>query len=1021
MRTRFALVAATLFALVSASCAQDLTIVTDGETSYEIVLGERPTKITRWAADELQTWIERATGVKLAIVTDPSPDRKHIYLGESAAPAGWDISLEGISGAGFVVKTEGEDLALVGVDRGIHPEKVASTTAPTLCGTMNAVYDFLEEQVGVRWYWHDPLGEIVPQLEELKVPPLNYTQQPDFIYRALPYGPHADGKQVATGTWGRRQRLGKSISTYHSHAWYRHLNIEEYAGEHPEYCALVDGRRLTRYYSGHHGGQVCTTSPEVSNIFAEKCKQYFRDQPDRTMCSVSPNDGGGFCMCEDCTALDLAQWPEDSSRAGHPQMADRMLTFYNQIAEQVAAEFPDRYLGAYVYSYYVAPPFRVKPHKNLALVLAINSAWRGGAEQFWAEDRAIIDGWCAAHDYMFMYDIFYRSTQGMGLPAPIVKHTIERLKHLKEVGMRGGYLYIGPTWEVLGPGAYVMARLFWDAGADAEQIVSEYYSDLYGPAADKVQAFYELVEDRWVKAVAGEYQDLSPQAAYYLEKGGGSASCGQLIATWQPILDRAGQLLREAEGAAQTDEQKQRVERVVDHHDFAKATIEALVGIADFERQRDPDPAIAARVRAAIEAREAVLGKMGESYSPHFREWVRTNDDRTKSPLRPTAAYFALAGEAGRKRIYARRAETAPGIDAEDGDGAWQAAQFVSFLENHGAKQAQARTEAAIAYDDSAVYLLFRCDEPNMDKLKQETLPRDNSELFASDNVEVLVDPDGDGRDYYHFAVNAGGAIYDSVTTQPGEHDPSWDGEWRASVRIGDAGWNVEIVIPLATVGIETVAEGDRWRMNLHRTRREPSDPDEYQALSPTLGGYHQPDRFGELVFGEPKTQSGENLLRKWPFDRFQVGEDITQVLRVGGEGEYSVEIAGDRAFVGERALKVTVGHNSHASFSYYPFIEEGSYRFSIRYYADPLGEPDPGRPAEVPVSRVIFRDKGGQAVSETSKYSWTRSPAEQSEGHWADHNHVFRTLPGTERITITVFFHRPGTYWVDDVSLRPL
>ena len=45
----------------------------------------------------------------------------------------------------------------------------------------------------------------------------------------------------------------------------------------------------------------------------------------------------------------------------------------SSIAEKVVEEFPDRYLGAYVYSYYQAPPRRVKPHPNLALVLAPDS------------------------------------------------------------------------------------------------------------------------------------------------------------------------------------------------------------------------------------------------------------------------------------------------------------------------------------------------------------------------------------------------------------------------------------------------------------------------------------------------------------------------------------------------------------------------------------------------------------------------------------------------------------------------
>ncbi|HUS80926.1 MAG TPA: DUF4838 domain-containing protein, partial [Armatimonadota bacterium] len=1012
MRSIPAVVALAL-AASSMGQAQELVLVAGGRSDYQIVVAEHTTKVALTAANELQTWIEAATGVKLPIAERPDANLRHLYVGPAAVPPEWGVSLDNMPPEGFVVKTVGQDIAFVGVDGGSHPEEIVGTTAPTLCGTMNAVYDFLQQQVGVRWYWNDELGTIVPKRDELRVPALNYTERPDFIYRALPYGPtDPDGGQAATHQWGRRNRLGKSISTYHSHAWFQHLPIETYADEHPEYYALVNGQRVTRYYSNqHHGGQVCTTNPQVIEVFARACRDYFRQHPDRTMCSVSPNDGGGFCQCPDCTALDVKMWPDDGSRAGIPEMADRMLTFYNQIAERVAGEFPDRYLGAYVYGYYQRPPYRIKPHPNLALVLAINSAWRGGADQFWAEDTATMDGWCAIHNCMFMYDIFYHGTQQPGFPAPIVRHTIRYMKHLKQIGMRGGYLYIGPTWESLGPGAYLMTRLFWDADADTDAILDGWYTDLYGPAAPQVRAFYELAEQSWVRTMAGEQPQVSAEAEYFRNKTGGGQALGVAMACWQPIMGQCGELVRQAAAACATDEQRARVARVADSFEFTRASIEALVGIARFESSREPGEQVAAQVRSAIEAREAALARIGDTWSPHFRDWVRENDDSIKSPLRPTAAYFALAGEAGRVKLYAQLAEQAPVVDGDPSDAAWQAAQFVDFRENHAAEEATAPTSAAVCYDKGNLYVLFRCQEPNLAALKPEVLPRDSTELFATDNVEVFIDPDGDGLDYYHLAVNAGGSVCDALSADPETHDSEWNPDWQHAVKLGAEGWTVELCIPLVALGVDSVADGEMWRLNLHRTRRTTAGrTSEYQALSPTLGGFHQPGRFGELRFGQP-VASGQNLLRKWDFERYQVGQDITGELRVAGEGEYSVQIADDRVYDGGHALKITVGPGSAAQFGYYPAsIAMGSYRFAMRYYADPLGEPTPGKPAEVPVTRVIFRERSGEAVSDSRQYSWERSPAEQAEVRWADHLHVFRTLPGTQRITITVFMFRPGT-----------
>lgn len=997
--------------------AQQLTIVADGASDYQIVIGTEPTRVSRLAADELRTWIAAATGVELPIVAEAAPDARHLYVGPNAVPADWALDLSDVPREGFVVRTVGADIAFAGVDDGIHPEEIPGTATPTVCGTMNAVYDFLEERVGIRWYWHDDLGTIVPQLTALTTPPLNYTEAPAFIYRMLPYGPQVDGQQVATHMWGRRNRLGKSIQTYHAHAWYQHLPVDEYGADHPEYCALVNGRRVTRYYSGHHGGQVCTTNPEVVEIFRQACLDYFRTHPDRTMCSVSPNDGGGFCECDDCRALDLAMWPEDSDRAGHPQMADRMLTFYNQIAQATAAEFPDRYLGAYVYSYYSLPPLRVKPHPNLALVLAINSAWHGGAPRLWARDREMIDGWAAVHDNMFMYDIFYHGSAQMGFPAPIRQHAIEYLRHIKDVGYRGGYLYIGPTWESLGPTAYLMTRLLWDPAADAEAIVAEYYSDLYGPAADEVRAYEELVERSWVAANSGEVADPSPEARHFAARGGSAASYGVLLTAWEPILGEARAILERALAAATDDDDRARVQRVFDQFEFAEASVQALRGIARFEQTRNPDPELVAQVRAAIEQREAILDRIGATWSPYFRDWVHGNDDRVRSPLRRSAAYFALAGEAGRVKLFAARAEEPPMIDGDAGDAAWTGRTGVAMRENMGAGEAAAETMVRAVFDDRALYLLVSCAEPEMARVETAPLPPDHPDLFRTDNVEVLIDPDGDGRDYYHFAVNAAGSTYDARSADPQTHDASWTGPWQHAVTRTDSAWTVELAIPYGTLGVSPPAEGERWRMNVHRTRRG-AQPDEYQALSPTLGGYHQPDRFGELVFGAaPPT--GENILLRWDPERYEPGDELAGGFRIGGEGEFTVAVADDRAFEGTRSLKVTVAPGALASFTWYPAsVEPGNYRLAMRYYADPLGEAEPGRPAEVPITRVICRDATGAAVSESRDYSWERSPAEPAAGAWAEHIHIFRTLPGTRRFTVTVFVHRPGTYWFDDISL---
>jgi hypothetical protein len=392
---------------------------------------------------------------------------------------------------------------------------------------------------------------------------------------------------------------------------------------------------------------------------------------------------------------------------------------------------------------------------------------------------------------------------------------------------------------------------------------------------------------------------------------------GTMVQMWRPIADEAREILQSALQRADTNTDRARVQRVVDQFNFTDASTLALEGIARFEMSREPDPTVRTTVREAIERREEVIERIGEEWSPHFRDWVRNNDDRTRSPLRASAAYFTLAGEAARVSLAAPRAQQPPAIDGSSEDAAWEDAPRGSMRENMGAKEAQARTQVAATFDDSAVYLLVECSEPNMDALKIQEVGHDSSQLFTTDNVELILDPDGDGEDYSQFAVNAAGSTWEGYHPDAETTHPDWSPPWDSAVELGEDAWTVEIAVPLESIGVESLSAGDSWRFNVHRTRRSTTDRDEYQALSPTLGGYHQPSMFGVLNFGSPPT--GENVLRGWDAERFDVGADIDRRLRVGGKGNSSVEITDDRAYEGDHAIKVTVGEDSYAAFTYYP------------------------------------------------------------------------------------------------------
>ena len=52
--------------------ASDTFIVEDGRPKAEIIIAQQPRRTTRLAAHELQVYVERISGAKLAIATEPS-------------------------------------------------------------------------------------------------------------------------------------------------------------------------------------------------------------------------------------------------------------------------------------------------------------------------------------------------------------------------------------------------------------------------------------------------------------------------------------------------------------------------------------------------------------------------------------------------------------------------------------------------------------------------------------------------------------------------------------------------------------------------------------------------------------------------------------------------------------------------------------------------------------------------------------------------------------------------------------
>ena len=152
---------------------------------------------------------------------------------------------------------------------------------------------------------------------------------------------------------------------------------------------------------------------------------------------------------------------------------------------------------------------------------------------------------------------------------------------------------------------------------------------------------------------------------------------------------------------------------------------------------------------------------------------------------------FAAAAPAGAdttRSVTALRVDRPPRIDGDLSEPAWREAEaagdFFRAQQTRGTP-ARLRTEAYVLYDTAAIYVGFRCWEPDMAGLR-ETLTRRDTRVWDDDAVEVVFDTFHDRRNAYIFGINTLGTQMDQRVSNESSFTFAWDASWEAKVRKSD-------------------------------------------------------------------------------------------------------------------------------------------------------------------------------------------------------------------------------------------
>jgi hypothetical protein len=188
-----------------------------------------------------------------------------------------------------------------------------------------------------------------------------------------------------------------------------------------------------------------------------------------------------------------------------------------------------------------------------------------------------------------------------------------------------------------------------------------------------------------------------------------------------------------------------------------------------------------------------------------------------QAPAQPVEARPSAAAPS---EIRAHRLSQSPVIDAVLDDAAWtgfepfQSDEWRSYNPLHGDTLRQ-QTKVWVAYDADYLYFAFQCDDPEPSRVKTSVTRRDN--IWPDDWVGFSLDALGTGQLSYHLMVNPSGVQLDMLNSVAGGEDSSPDFVWDSAGRQNEAGYAVEIRLPLQSIRFRS---GSDVRMGILFWRR---------------------------------------------------------------------------------------------------------------------------------------------------------------------------------------------------------
>lgn len=441
--------------------AAGINLVKNGKPAVALVLAVKPQPDEALAARELVEHIKKMSGATLPVVQGKKAPSGliHVEIGLSLNPqVKKAILARGTDAASLLLQVSPRKVIVAG----LSPE-----------GTLFAAYELLE-QLGCRWFIPGDLGVVIPHKTTVTLNEQNTIQVPSFTGRRL----QAAGDRV----WKRRNRLGGMNAGGHG------MHISPDRKKHPDYYCQENGKPTH---------QLAVSNPEVMKLLIAWAKGYLKKHPHTRYLVLGPNDGAGFGS---------SPWDANDFDPFHGKISvtDRYIKCFNLILDAIQKDYPDVGISFYAYAQYMRPPVREKPNPKILPVFAPIDLCRFHAidnplcpER--ADLRTLIDGWQKLGTRVFYRGYFFNLAD-QGLPFSMVDQVRVEVPYFYKKKVMGCRVECMPMWAHHAPALYLATKLFWNAQADSDAILADFFHKFYGPAEQPCRAYFNLLEKSYREA-----------------------------------------------------------------------------------------------------------------------------------------------------------------------------------------------------------------------------------------------------------------------------------------------------------------------------------------------------------------------------------------------------------------------------------------------------------------------------------------------------------------------------------------